>query len=95
MRVTALDFESGQTIPAVQFVPCDEAVTDVERPPFHHRPGDASDYLEALSEEIHHGPRRPLKIETLASGRVLKIHISFDVPDRRGELTDLLFVADK
>lgn len=98
IRLTLLD-ERGDpvsTTESVPFVPVERPEpVDVERPPFHHQPGDASDYLEALSEEIHHGPRRPLRMETVAVGHVLKIHISFDVPDRRGELTDLLFVAEK
>lgn len=95
LRVTPLEprEEDGTPIP---YTLVDRPVpVDGERRRFHHQPGDASDYLEALSDELDHGPRRPLRIETIASGHVLKIHISFDVPDRRGELTDLLFVAEK
>lgn len=67
---------------------------DVGRPPFHHQAGSASDYLEALAEEICHGPRTVESVETIAHGGTLKIHIRFDVPSKRAQLTDLLYVDE-
>jgi hypothetical protein len=67
---------------------------DGRRPPFHHERGNISDYLEALAEEIHNGPRSVERLSTVAEGSVLNVIIHFGVPPRRGELTDLLYVAE-
>lgn len=71
-----------------------DGAAEVERPPFQHQPGSASDYLEALAEEVCHGPRTVESVETIAQGGTLKIHIRFDVPSKRAQLTDLLYVDE-
>lgn len=67
---------------------------DDERPPFHHERGNPSDYLEALAEEIHNGPRQVERFSTVAEGSVLNVMIRFGIPPVRGALTDLLYVAE-
>lgn len=65
---------------------------DAERPPFHHETGNPSDYLEALAEEVHNGPRPVERLTTIAEGSVLNVVIRFGTAPVRGALTDLLYV---
>jgi len=93
LRVTPLEprEEDGTPIP---YALVDRPVpVDGERRRFHHQPGDASDYLEALAEEVTNGPRELLTLHTLADREELTVRLRFNVPSKRGELSDLLYVA--
>jgi hypothetical protein len=85
--------EQNGTAYGLRITPLD-GVAEAERPPFQHQPGSASDYLEALAEEVCHGQRTVESLETMAHGNTLKIHIRFDVPSKRAQLTDLLYVNE-